>query len=131
MKPSSGSIKSEREKYEPKSRDEVEKEMGGIGFDQVREEKKKAEEADQESVLFSCVRCGLNEMCHYLGRYVEQTMTYRFCLFYEVKLVLHLAFHNRTNYYLHISGRTNYCLYFFSEQTPTYTFFQKKTPTYL
>ena len=67
---SGGSIKSEREKYEPKSRDEVEKEMGGIGFDQAREEKKKAEEADQESVLFSCVRCGLNEMCHYLGRYV-------------------------------------------------------------
>ena len=71
VKPSSGSIKSEREKYEPKSRDEVEKEMGGIGFDQAREEKKKAEEADQESVLFSCVRCGLNEMCHYLGRYVN------------------------------------------------------------
>jgi len=68
VKPSSGCIKSDREKYEPKSRDEVEKEMGGIGFDQAREEKKKAEEADQESVLFSCVRCGLNEMCHYLGR---------------------------------------------------------------
>ena len=118
VKPSSGSIKSEREKYEPKSRDEVEKEMGGIGFDQVREEKKKAEEADQESVLFSCVRCGLNEMCHYLGRYVEQTMTYRFCLFYKVKLVLHLAFHNRTNYYLYIFCSTNSNLPV--EQTITY-----------
>ena len=51
---------------------------------------------------------------------IEQTMTYRFSLFYKVKFVLCLAFNNRTNYYLHIFGRTNYYLYFFVEQTPTY-----------
>ena len=44
---------------------------------------------------------------------IEQTMTYRFSLFYEVKFVLRLAFHNRTKYYLHIFGRTNYNLYLF------------------
>ena len=44
---------------------------------------------------------------------IEQTMTYRFSLFYEVKFVLRLAFHNRTKYYLHIFGRTNYYLYLF------------------
>ena len=44
---------------------------------------------------------------------IEQTITYRFSLFYEVKFVLRLAFHNRTNYYRHIFGRTNYYLYFF------------------
>ena len=44
---------------------------------------------------------------------IEQTMTYRFSLFYKVKFVLCPAFHNRTNYYLHIFGRTNYYLYFF------------------
>ena len=44
---------------------------------------------------------------------IEQTITYRFSLFYKVKFVLRLAFHNRTNYYRHIFGRTNYYLYFF------------------
>ena len=44
---------------------------------------------------------------------IEQTITYRFSLFYEVKFVLRLAFHKRTKYYLHIFGRINYYLIIF------------------